>query len=101
MGNAERTCIIDEHIQATKFLLDPVEGFGNRLVIFDVDLNGLDLAFAGWELRLCCLGSSIGFVDVATCEEDGVGDRGLKKRLDDLVSETGIGTGDEDDCVGV
>ena len=100
MGWVPLTSVVDKHIQTTKFLLDPVEGLGDRFVIFDVNLHGLDLAFAGRELRLRCLGSSTCFIDVATCKQDGVSDGGLEERFDYFESETGIGTGDEDNRAG-
>lgn len=94
------TCVIDQDINTAIFAGDVLVHFGNRVVVFNVYLDGLDNAGALGEFRLKILGRSVGLVEAPASQQDGVCFGRLQQRSYSFVAQPGVGPGDQDNWVG-
>jgi hypothetical protein len=94
------TGVIDQHVDSSPVVLDPLLQLLDACIILDVDLHGVHLARTVGVFFPHAFGGGGGFVEVPTAQKDGVGPGRPQEGFDSLETEACIRTSDEDDCRG-
>ena len=76
--------------------LDLLESLLDRLVTGEIDLDRFDGVGRLWTFLVKAVDRKLGLLQKTTAEKNVVGLAGLQKRLDGLVADAIIATGDED-----
>lgn len=91
------TGVIDESVESSELGADVFRGVFDRVVGFEVDLKGVELALAVCEFTLNGTNGAVDFGWRSSAYDDAVGLRGVAERADDLETDSGVRAGDEDD----